>query len=89
MAARPSREPPKARSQHPSTPFPGGPKNQTLLKSFNNHVAAAIWNDESRTPSNPMRSTSISDGVQGANFDPGSDDSSCFVCLDFISLAHT
>ncbi|KAK9166304.1 hypothetical protein Scep_001495 [Stephania cephalantha] len=28
-----------------STPFPGGPKNQTLLKSFNNH-AAAIWNGE-------------------------------------------
>ncbi|KAK9104867.1 hypothetical protein Scep_021711 [Stephania cephalantha] len=29
-----------------STPFPGGPKNQTLLKSFNNHVTAAIWNGE-------------------------------------------
>ncbi|KAK9094720.1 hypothetical protein Scep_026189 [Stephania cephalantha] len=29
-----------------STPFPRGPKNQTLLKSFKNHVAAAIWNGE-------------------------------------------
>ncbi|KAK9100542.1 hypothetical protein Scep_023972 [Stephania cephalantha] len=29
-----------------STPFPGGLKNQTLLKDFNNHVAAAIWNED-------------------------------------------
>ncbi|KAK9099923.1 hypothetical protein Scep_023353 [Stephania cephalantha] len=28
------------------TPFPGGLKNQTQLKSFNNYVAAAIWNGE-------------------------------------------
>ncbi|KAK9118274.1 hypothetical protein Scep_016367 [Stephania cephalantha] len=29
-----------------STPFPRRPKNQTLLKIFNNHVAVAIWNGE-------------------------------------------
>ncbi|KAK9166046.1 hypothetical protein Scep_001237 [Stephania cephalantha] len=36
----------KKPTDDPSTPFPGGLKNQTLLKSFNNHVAAVIWNGE-------------------------------------------
>ncbi|KAK9137979.1 hypothetical protein Sjap_008573 [Stephania japonica] len=29
-----------------SKPCPGGPSDQTILSSFNNHVAAAIWNNE-------------------------------------------
>ncbi|KAK9101543.1 hypothetical protein Scep_024973 [Stephania cephalantha] len=31
-----------------SKPFPGGPINHELLTSFNNHVAAAIWNKKER-----------------------------------------
>ncbi|KAK9090341.1 hypothetical protein Sjap_023518 [Stephania japonica] len=29
-----------------SKPCPGGPLDQTMLSNFNNHVAAAIWNNE-------------------------------------------
>ncbi|KAK9097368.1 hypothetical protein Sjap_022865 [Stephania japonica] len=29
-----------------SRPCPGGPSDQTILSSFNNHVAAVIWNNE-------------------------------------------
>ncbi|KAK9145604.1 hypothetical protein Sjap_005507 [Stephania japonica] len=29
-----------------SKPCPGGPSDQTILSSFNNHVAVAIWNNE-------------------------------------------
>ncbi|KAK9130777.1 hypothetical protein Sjap_011264 [Stephania japonica] len=29
-----------------SKPCPGGPSDQTILSSFNNHVAAATWNNE-------------------------------------------
>ncbi|KAK9158039.1 hypothetical protein Scep_004613 [Stephania cephalantha] len=32
-----------------SKPFPGGPINQELLTSFNNHVTAAIWNKKCHT----------------------------------------
>ncbi|KAK9131300.1 hypothetical protein Sjap_011787 [Stephania japonica] len=33
----------------PSAPFPGGPIDRSLLKSFKDHVAAAIWNNEHRS----------------------------------------
>ncbi|KAK9114777.1 hypothetical protein Syun_021574 [Stephania yunnanensis] len=28
----------------PSAPLPGGPIDRSMLKSFKNHIAAAIWN---------------------------------------------
>ncbi|KAM2203942.1 hypothetical protein ACFX1S_023640 [Malus domestica] len=31
-------------------PFPGGPTDASLLKSFKTHVAAAVWNNEERGP---------------------------------------
>ncbi|CAN6572263.1 unnamed protein product [Malus baccata var. baccata] len=31
-------------------PFPGGPTDTSLLKSFKSHVAAAVWNNEERGP---------------------------------------
>ncbi|KAK9083616.1 hypothetical protein Scep_030087 [Stephania cephalantha] len=30
----------------PSRPIPGGPTDRSILASFNNHVAAAIWKNE-------------------------------------------
>ncbi|KAK9100778.1 hypothetical protein Scep_024208 [Stephania cephalantha] len=39
----------KVAADESSKPFPGGPINQKLLTSFNNHVAAAIWNKKCDT----------------------------------------
>ncbi|KAK9119458.1 hypothetical protein Scep_017551 [Stephania cephalantha] len=41
-------KPPKGKkpTDDPSTQFTGRPKNQFLLKSFNNYVTTAIWNND-------------------------------------------
>ncbi|KAK9157628.1 hypothetical protein Scep_004202 [Stephania cephalantha] len=42
-----------------STPFPGGPINQTVLKSFNYHVATAIWNNKALPPGQKDRAFTV------------------------------